>query len=504
MADSFTTEKTCGEHVELGEEKDNCHGSVPLDSTILADQELLSFDRKMLLKLDLIIIPVVALLFLMSFLDRGNIGNARVAGLQADLHLTDHQYQTALTVTYVPYIVAELPSNLLLSKIGPKILLPTLCTGWGLVTTLQSQVHNYNGLIACRFFLGLLEGGLFPGIVLYLSFFYRRHELQLRVALFFAATSAAGAFSGLLAAAIIQMDGVGGMRGWQWIFCLEGILTFLIGFGSFFLLPNNPRQVHTFTAEQAARCEERLKLDVDLQGHESVDFKSVASAFASVHVWLMVLQLFGAGACLYGLAYFTPSIVTGFGYNETQTQLLTAPPFIAAFIVNLFTAYMSDKYRQRGLAAIGTWIIALVGFVMFYKCRSIGSRYASLFLMITGVYSASPCLVCWVPNNTATRTRRATAIAMAFISTNVGGIVSTWIFPTSQAPYYRFASRFLLSLNVTSLILAAVTIFWLRRRNAEKGETEYRRRVLEPVAGLEPADQLRILGDSHPDYYFTY
>jgi MFS family permease len=93
----------------------------------------------------------------------------RQAGLQADLGLTDHQYQTAITVTYVPYIAAELPSNLVLKKIGPRILLPLLCTTWGIVTTLQSLVQNYEGLLACRFLLGLFEGGLFPGIVLYLS-----------------------------------------------------------------------------------------------------------------------------------------------------------------------------------------------------------------------------------------------------------------------------------------------------------------------------------------------
>ena len=93
----------------------------------------------------------------------------RIAGLQKDLGLTDHQYQTAITVTYVPYIVAEMPSNLVFKKIGPKIMLPGMCLCWGIVTTLQSLVHSYAGLLACRAFLGFCEGGMFPGIVLYLS-----------------------------------------------------------------------------------------------------------------------------------------------------------------------------------------------------------------------------------------------------------------------------------------------------------------------------------------------
>lgn len=115
-------------------------------------------DRKMLLKLDLILVPMMCALYLLAFLDRANIGNARVAGLQADLSITDTQYQTAITVTYVPYIIAELPSNLVLKKVGPRILMPAMCLAWGLVTTAQSQVSSYEGLLACRAFLGLAEG----------------------------------------------------------------------------------------------------------------------------------------------------------------------------------------------------------------------------------------------------------------------------------------------------------------------------------------------------------
>jgi len=157
---------------------------------------------------------------LLSFIDRVNIGNARVAGLQTDLKMSDYQYSLALTITYIPYLAVEIPASLVLKRVGANILLPTIAVLWGLITTLQGLVTSYQGLLAARFFLGLVEGGLLPGITLVMSRFYRRDQIQLRMTLLFSASSLAGAFSGLLASAILGMDGRAGHRGWQWIFIL--------------------------------------------------------------------------------------------------------------------------------------------------------------------------------------------------------------------------------------------------------------------------------------------
>lgn len=349
-----------------------------------------------------------------------------------------------------------------------------------------------------------MEGGLFPGIVLYLSGFYRRHELQVRVGLFFSAAALSGAFSGLLAAAIQQMDGIGNLRGWQWIFCLEGLFTVCFGVFSFFVLPNTPEQVRTFTPEQAAHCIERLKLDVAFPDTEKVTLSVVLSVFKSLHVWLQCISLFCSGCCLLGMAYFTPSIVQGLGYSATRTQLMTVPPFISGFIVTMIAAYLADRYRQRGLVALATWSISLVGIVIFYLGRGLALRYVSLFLLIIGFYATAPSLITWVPNNTAAHTRRATAIAFAFITTNVGGIVSTWIFPKSDAPYYPFAARFILSMTVLAMVLNAATLLVLRRLNDQKADPVWREKALSEVQGLSIPEQIEILGDAHPDFKYTY
>lgn len=152
----------------------------------------------------------------------GNIGNAKIEGLQEDLNLTDDQYNWCLTAFFFTYAAFEVPSNLMLKKVRPSIWLPAIMVAWGVVMTLMGIVRNYTGLLTARIFLGVTEAGLFPGVAYYLTNWYKREEMQLRQALFFSAASVAGAFSGLLAFAIGKMSGIAGLHGWQWIFILEG------------------------------------------------------------------------------------------------------------------------------------------------------------------------------------------------------------------------------------------------------------------------------------------
>ncbi|RDW78843.1 putative MFS transporter [Aspergillus mulundensis] len=461
-------------------------------------------NRETLNRLDLVLMPMTLILYLLAWLDRANVGNARVAGLDTDLNLSDHQYKVAITVTYVPYILSELPSNLILKKIGPRILLPTLCTAWGLVTILQCEARNFSGFVACRFFLGLCEGGLFPGIVLYLSGFYRRNELQVRIALFFSAASLSGAFSGLLAAAIQQMDGIRGLRGWQWIFILEGLFTVCFGLFSFAMLPNTPETVMTFTPRHKEHCLRRLQSDANLFESDKVTTKKVFSVFKDIHVILVSAILFCSGTCLFGLAYFSPSIVQAMGYSNTRTQLMTVPPYAVAFVVTMITAFIADRYRQRGLCAFATTLIALVGAVLMLVGRSIAIRYTALILLVTGIYAAAPCLISWVPNNTAGHVRRATAVAIGFVSTSSGGVLSTWLYPRSSAPYYILGARVNLAMIVVMLVGLVAQVGVLRWLNAQK---EVRSSEFLTRLGLEGRtfeDQFEVLGDRHPSYRYTY
>jgi MFS family permease len=174
-------------------------------------------ERALLRKMDLHILPVLTLLYLVSFVDRANIGNARLQNLERDLHLSPQQYNWALTVFFFPYAFFEVPSNLALKLLRPSVWLPLIMFLWGVTMMCMGWAQNYGGLVAARFFLGVTEAGLFPGATYLCTTFYRRHEVQYRVSLFYCAATIAGAFSGLLAFAIGKMEGIRGYSGWRYV-----------------------------------------------------------------------------------------------------------------------------------------------------------------------------------------------------------------------------------------------------------------------------------------------
>ena len=380
-------------------------------------------------------------------------------------------------------------------------MLPGLCILWGTVTTFQSLMSSYGGLLACRFFLGLCEGGLFPGFVLYLSDFYRRHELQTRIGLIFGAASLSGAFSGLLAAAIVKMNGIGGLKGYKWIFLLEGGFTVVFGMCSLWLLPNTPKQVLSFTPEQAAYCTARLNADSKSTESHKITAKAVLSSFREPHVIIIAIISFCNGTCITGLAYFTPSIVQALGYGTTKTQLLTVPPFALALVATMIAATFADRYHRRGLVAFCTLALGIIGCALNLTGTSIAVRYTALCFLITSIYSTSPSILTWIPNNSATYSRRATAVAIGFVTSNSGGIISTWIYPQKSAPRYLFGTRFNLSLICIEMALIVVQVALLRHLNQKK--VDKRDELLSGLEHLSLDEQMEVLGDHHPDFRYT-
>lgn len=189
---------------------------------------------------------------LTNFWDRVNISSALTLGILKDLDLTGDRANTALVVFYAPYIISEIPSNILMKKLNPHVWLSACIFAFGIIMLGQAFVKSYGGLICTRFFLGLAEAGIFPGSFYLISFWYKREEAQKRFTVYWSSVILAGAFGGLLATGISKMDGDRGMAAWRWIFLLEGVASVCVGIAAFFFVADFPKEAKWLTPEERA------------------------------------------------------------------------------------------------------------------------------------------------------------------------------------------------------------------------------------------------------------
>ncbi|KAJ3472716.1 hypothetical protein NLG97_g10768 [Lecanicillium saksenae] len=236
--------------------------------------------RRLLLKCDLRLIPILGTLYLVSFLDRSNIANARLFGLEKSLHMPSTGFNNCIWVFYLPFVVVEIPSNLFMSlnKIKPNQYLASAMLILGVVSMCQGLTRSYGGLLACRFIMGIMEAALPPGAALLIGQYYRRQEYYIRFSYFFCFALLGSAFSGLLAYALEHMNGIQGYEAWRWVFIIEGLLTIAFGIVAWFIIPAFPQEATFLTESERALLFSRLRRD---RGHEKLDFKGIN--------WLRVL-----------------------------------------------------------------------------------------------------------------------------------------------------------------------------------------------------------------------
>ncbi|EFQ87463.1 hypothetical protein P3342_002454 [Pyrenophora teres f. teres] len=395
-------------------------------------------EKSLLRKLDLRLLPAVSILYLLSFLDRSNVANARIEGLTKDLKMTGNQYLTGLTLYFVGYVLFELPCNIVLKRTTPKFWLPTLTLAWGVVATLMGVIHNREGFFAVRFFLGVAESGLFPGVVYYLSMWYKRNERQYRISLFFSCASLAGAFGGILAYGIAHMRNVGGYAGWRWIFILEGLFTILVAIIAYWFISNYPDTVSWLSKDERAFIQARLKADSDATNDEAFLWSEVLIAAKDVKVWLYAFAFHTMSLPLYTLSLFLPTIIRDMGYTSAQSQLLTIPPYAVATLFTIFWAILSERYARRALFILTTTTVAIIGYIILLantdpKARP-GISYLGTFFAAIGIYPSVALVLCWPAINVSGQTKRATANAMQISIGNLGAVLGTQLYRANSGP----------------------------------------------------------------------
>jgi MFS family permease len=302
------------------------------------------------------LMPLLFVCYILAYLDRVNVGFAKLQ-MQQDLRMSDSVYGTAAGIFFFGYFFFEVPANILLQRLGAKVWLGSIMVLWGIVSASTMFVRSAGAFYLLRFLLGIVESGFFPGVILYLTFWYTRRHRARMVAMFMTAIPLSGVVGGAVSGWILKnMTATGGLRGWQWLYLLEGLPSVVAGVVAVLFLENGPIEAKWLTPDQKLVLTERLaeeERNKALEGHSS---KSLLDAFRSPVVWLLCLVYFGFVMGNYGLGFWLPQIV-----SETITKdplkigLLTIIPWGSAAIAMVLVGHHSDKTGER------RWHIAIAG-----------------------------------------------------------------------------------------------------------------------------------------------
>ncbi|KAF4865654.1 putative transporter [Colletotrichum siamense] len=466
--------------------------------------------KRVMRKLDWRLVPLLGLLYLISFLDRANIGNAKIEGLPEDLNLTGQQYNIALCVFFITYILFEVPSNMLLLKFKrPSTYMGILVTGWGTIITLTGLVQNFEGLVAVRVLLGVFESGFFPGAVYTISRWYLPHETQTRIAIFYSASALAGAFSGLLAFVIVRMDGLAGIAGWRWIFIIEGIASVVAGVATFFLLIDTPA-----LSTRWLDADERKYLELRqyaVQGNsirvreaeKTRKWEILRSVLLDWQLYLQALVYWSNTVPNFGMKFTMPQIIKNMGYTSSNAQLLTIPPYIVGAISAYVSSSLSDRFKWRMPFIVFAQVLVLISFaILFSKAENIQENipacYFAIFLASVGFYPINPGGNAWTVNNLAGPTKRAQGIAYMICLGSIGGIVGSFIYREDESPKYPtgFGSSFAFAgLGVVACFVLEFLFWNINRKRDKFTEEEIRAKYSD--------DELQMMGDRSPLFRYT-
>lgn len=391
-------------------------------------------------KLDCYVAPVMMMLMLISYLDRGNIGFAATQGMTKDIGLKGSELNTAVSVFYIFYILAEFPTSMLVKRLQFNRVIPIITFSWGLVCLCTGFVQNFGGLVTTRIFLGFFEGCLFPSMTLFLCNWYTREELGIRIAYLFIASALSGAFGGLIAFGILYMNGVGGWSGWRWLYVLEGIITILWAACCIFLVPKSFETAYFLNEEEKQLMRQRAartQAYSDSEGSGHYGKADIKEAAKDVKSWFHGCVQICVVTILYGFGTFLPIIIrNGFHYSVKEAQYLVIPVNIWGAIVYAVGAYFSDRYQTRFLPLILVAPIGITGYAILLSPVSPGIQYFATYLIATACFLCTGGNITWLSANCAPDGKRAASLGILLTLTNIGGVVSGQIYQSNAAPRY--------------------------------------------------------------------
>ena len=427
-------------------------------------------EKKVVRKFDLHILTFLCALYMLSYLDRGNIGNAKTAGMNKDLGMTDSQFQWLLTIFYISYIVFQW-LTMLWKIFPPRFYVPCVVIAWGVISSCFAAANNWGGLMAMRFLLGVLEAGFGPGVPYYITFFDFRPEVAWRTGIFMAVSPLSSAFAGALAYGITKNELA--IENWRVLFLVEGLPTIAVGIIGFYAIQNEGRTCRFLTPrEQDIAAARTIKQTGTPERENKFELSEIVSSFADLKNWCCMLMFFSINVSFASLPVYMPTIIEEMGYSSVNAQGLSAPPYILTTIVVLLASWLSDKYQVRSLFICGITIIGSVGYLLLAFIDTVGVRYFACFLIAVGIFPAVPLLITWSGNCHSSDGKKGMGFVLLQVVGQCGPLLGTRIFPASDGPRYQKGCLISFGFLAFTCILALVLRFHLQRLN-KKLDGEY-------------------------------
>lgn len=414
------------------------------------------------------LVPFVALMFFINFLDRTAISFAGPNGMTQDLGLSALQFGLASGIFFIGYILLEVPSNLALHKFGARRWLARIMISWGIVSLLFTWVSSVEGLYTLRLLLGIAEAGFFPGAILYLSLWVPARHRSKILSLFYLAQPLTVVFGAPLAASLIEQHGLFGLEGWRVMFMGVSLPAILIGIVALFWLVDSPRQAKWLNDDEKSWL--IAELEAEHQHKQGQHPHSVRSVMGNSRVWMLCLIYFGFIYGLYALAFFLPTIIAGFQqqfgttFNVMQKGLITGVPYLIAAVVMFF---WSRDAARRGCKTWHIAIPAVAGGVSVPLALYMDSPFTTILVIAvtaSAIFAALPNF--WtLPTQFLTGASAAAAIALINTLGNVAGFSAGYI----TGALHDATHSYVLPMFVVGgfMLLSAVLMLFLNRRRAQ-------------------------------------
>ncbi|KAI8685120.1 MFS domain-containing protein [Fusarium keratoplasticum] len=429
-------------------EKHESHASAARDGTG-ARSKTNPAEIRLVRKLDWVILPMLWIMYWFNYLDRNAITVARLDNLEEELNLSSTEYQTCVSILFVGYILGQIPSNMLMTRLRPSLFMSGAMALWAVVSTLTAIAKDFKGLLLTRFFLGITEAPFYPGALYMLSIFYTRKEIATRISILFTANICGTAFAGLIAIGVFEMS----------------IITFVISVTSAWILPDEPINTRWLSEEERELAHSRVAADTVQIKTNTTTWAGLIDACRDPRLWVLIfMQHFHMAAS--NFKNFFPTIVGTLGFGRNVTLALTCPPYIISGIVCIAWAANSGRMNERTWHITVAKLIAVFGFILACTTMNVGARYFAMCAFASGVYACNSVILGWV-SSTCGQTKEKKAISLAIVNTiaSLGPIYTPYLWPQSDQPRYTIAMSSSAAFSAASALLAWLMRWMLIREN---------------------------------------